>query len=166
MGKGAHDGGREPETEAAQPRQDALRAHRREPRPHLPRNHRRAGRGGHRGRAQIGVPRLGRPSRLRVSTSRSFPRTRSATPSSRTPSPPPSSCCSPTPCSPRAFSRFAWPIASPKGWRLWAPATRPPRFPRTCTWKAASRCRTNRCSTTWTHCTRPSAAPAGGLPAT
>ena len=65
MGKGAHDGGREPETEAAQPRQDALRAHRREPRPHLPRNHRRAGRGGHRGRAQIGVPRLGRPSRLR-----------------------------------------------------------------------------------------------------
>ena len=35
---------------------------------------------------------------------------------------------------------------------------RPPRFPRTCTWKAASRCRTNRCSTTWTPCTRPSAA--------
>lgn len=93
-----------------------------------------------------------------VSTSRSFPRTRSATPSSRAPSPPPSSCCSPTPCSPRAFSRFAWPIASPKAWRLWAPATRPPRFPRTCTWKAASRCRTNRCSTTWTRCTRPSAA--------
>lgn len=78
--------------------------------------------------------------------------------SSRAPSPPPSSCCSPTPCSPRAFSRFAWPIASPKAWRLWAPATRPPRFPRTCTWKAASRCRTNRCSTTWTRCTRPSAA--------
>lgn len=39
-----------------------------------------------------------------------------------------------------------------------APATTPPRFPRTCTWKAASRCRTNRCSITWTPCTRPSAA--------
>ena len=110
--------GREPETEAAQPRQDALRAHRRESRPHLPEIIA--------GLAEAGIEAERKSVYRDLDALRDFGLDIAKLPthpvsyaSSRAPSPPPSSCCSPTPCSPRASSRFVWPIASPKGWRLW-----------------------------------------------
>ena len=87
------------------------------------------------------------------SGTRKAPRTRSATPSSRAPSPPPSSCCSPTPCSPRASLTVR--MAHRAHRRAGVSGLLPPRrraFQERARGRPSSRCRTNRCSITWTPC--------------
>ena len=122
MGKGRTMAG-EPENEAAQPRQDALQA-RRQPRPHL---HEIIA-----GLAEAGIEyksvyrdldalrdfgldiaKLHYPVSYAL-VSRTFTAAELMLTDA---------------VSHRRFLTVRMAIASPKGWRLWAPATRPPRFP-------------------------------------
>ncbi len=129
--------------------------------PHLPRNHRRAGRGGHRGRAQIGVPRR-TPFATSVSTSRLPHVPGRYALVSRTFTAAELMLLTDAVQS-RAFSWFCMAHRLTEGLASLGSCHQAAALPRTCTWKAASRCRTDRCST-WTPCTSHPPPPAGSLP--